>query len=538
MNMKKFVASLTAASLCLGAAAVLPKSTSAADTQYRIMCVGDSITHGYINGDNGYRKYLCYYLQQNGISYDMVGPENNWTDSVTYDWNGTTITYDPAHCGYSGYSTMTYSGRTGIYETLFGSSNLMETYDPDMVLLQIGTNDLLDASLDIRTGVGDIRETTTALNRLETVVDKILENMDSTDVLFVTTIPDIDANTCASWVSSYQWIFNITADEIPAKVQECVDAYNAGVKTLVSEKQAEGWNIQFGDINSVIDYTAGDLEDGCHPSEQGYAKMGAHWAEQITAYLNGSGAEIIPPTTEETTESTSESDTAETETDPPETTAESTESTTTETTASEGDSNITQGDGNSWTIDVTDAVKVVITAKIAANSGANGCIGYYSSEWIQENWEGAADADGNLVYELEIPEGVTSVQYQIWWPSEVESVSAELIYEQDATEPASTEAVTTETTAAESTTTETETTATETTAEDSDPNEDPALGDVNFDGNVNVTDVIALTKHLLNVSALSGDGFAMADMNQDSIVNAFDLALLKRTVLSTTPMPL
>ncbi len=328
MNMKKLLASLTAGSLCLGAAAVLPKSTSAADTQYRIMCVGDSITHGYINGDNGYRKYLCYYLQQNGISYDMVGPENGWTDAATYNWNGTTITYDPQHCGYSGYSTMSYSGRTGIYETLFGGSNLMETYDPDMVLLQIGTNDLLDASLDIRTGVGDIRETTTALDRLETVVDKILENMDSTDVLFVTTVPDIDANTCASWVSSYQWTFGITAEEIPAKVQECVDSYNAGVKALVAEKQAAGKNVQLGDINSVVDYTAGDLEDGCHPSEQGYAKMGAHWAEQITAYLGG---ETTPPATEETTESTTESDVAETETTPSETTAEPTE-TTTETT--------------------------------------------------------------------------------------------------------------------------------------------------------------------------------------------------------------
>ena len=49
-----------------------------ASDAYRIMCVGDSITHGYINGDNGYRKYLCHYLAQDGISYDMVGPENNW----------------------------------------------------------------------------------------------------------------------------------------------------------------------------------------------------------------------------------------------------------------------------------------------------------------------------------------------------------------------------------------------------------------------------------------------------------------------------
>ena len=113
----------------------------------KIMAVGDSITHGYINGDNGYRKYLCYHLQQNGIDYDMVGPNNGWSDTATYNWNGTTITYDPAHAGNSGYSIMNYSGRSGTYEFLFGNGNMIQTYDPDMVLLQIGTNDLLDANL-------------------------------------------------------------------------------------------------------------------------------------------------------------------------------------------------------------------------------------------------------------------------------------------------------------------------------------------------------------------------------------------------------
>jgi lysophospholipase L1-like esterase len=294
MNIRKTLAVLGAVLFCLGNFSTLPSPK--AQEPYRILCVGDSITHGYINADNGYRKYLCYYLQQNGIAYDMVGPENNWTEEATYNWNGTTITYDPQHCGYSGYSTMSYSGRIGIYETLFGSGNLLETYQPDIVLLQIGTNDLLDASLDIRAGIGDIRETTTALERLETVVDEILANLDGSDVLFVTTIPDIDAVSCASWVASYEWTMNIPAAQVPAKVQECVDLYNAGIKALVAEKQAEGKSVQLGDVNSIIDYTAGDLEDGCHPSEQGYAKMGVHWAEKITAYLNNAELPTQPPT--------------------------------------------------------------------------------------------------------------------------------------------------------------------------------------------------------------------------------------------------
>ncbi len=302
MKLKTALPLLTAAVMLCGTLTVLPRTCVSAGEPLRIMAVGDSITHGYISADNGYRKYLCYNLQQNGISFDMVGPENSWSDETTYNWNGTIITYDPQHCGYSGYSTMNYSGRTGIYEALFSGKNLIETYNPDIVLLQIGTNDLLDASLELRTGVGDIRETTTALDRLETVVDKILESLDAEDVLFVTTVPAIDAAVCASWVGSYQWTFNLTPEQIPSKVNECVDAYNAGVKTLVAEKQAEGRNVQLGDVASVIDVSAGDLYDGCHPSEQGYEKMGKHWAETIMQYLSDSPQTPTEATTQATTE--------------------------------------------------------------------------------------------------------------------------------------------------------------------------------------------------------------------------------------------
>ncbi len=386
MNVKKTLASLAAASLCFASVPFSETTSQGAEEPYRIMCVGDSITHGYINDNNGYRKYLCYYLQQNGIAFDMVGPNNSWSDSSTYDWNGTEITYDPQHAGYSGYSIMNYSGRTGIYETMFettystdsASGNMMEAYAPDVILLQIGTNDLLDARLDAGSGRGDITEITTAMERLETLVDKILEHMDDSDVLFVTSVPDIDAMTRSDWLSAYNWVYGVDTyndlDGLAAKVQECVDAYNAGVAALVAEKQAEGKNVQLGDIHSCIDIAAGDLEDGVHPSEQGYAKMGAHWAERLTAYLNG--GDIVPPAPTETTEQTSDTQ--------------------------------------------------------------------------EDNFK---------------------------------------------------------------------------------------MGDVNFDGEVTVTDAIALTKHLLAVTPLPNERLALADLHQDGAVNGFDLAILKRQILMYTPRP-
>ena len=166
----------------------------------------------------------------------MVGPNNNWTDSVSYTTaDGVTFEYDPAHAGYSGYAIQAYSGRQGLYETVFDttytngdvSGNMMEAYDPDIVLLQIGTNDLLDNHND---GITD---------RLETMVDKLLDSMDDQDMLFVASVPDIDVSVRYDWLWAYQ-SSGITYDSDPegftALVQQSVDNYNASVKELVEKK--------------------------------------------------------------------------------------------------------------------------------------------------------------------------------------------------------------------------------------------------------------------------------------------------------------
>ena len=158
MIKQKILAVLT--SLCIGvlplAAGMAAAPVAAEDTTepVRILAMGDSITDGYINGDNGYRKYFCYEMQQKGFTnFDMVGPKNNWSDSVSYTTSdGVTFQYDPAHAGYSGYAIEKIGSRQGLYETIFDTTyynnnvtgNMIEAYDPDIVLLQIGTNDLLD----------------------------------------------------------------------------------------------------------------------------------------------------------------------------------------------------------------------------------------------------------------------------------------------------------------------------------------------------------------------------------------------------------
>ena len=330
---KKTMAGLLAATVLLGATSVLQavqvEPVSAASDPVKIIAMGDSITHGYINGDNGYRKYFCYDLQQNGITnFDMVGPNNNWMDSATYDWNGTTITYDPAHAGYSGYAIQKIGSRQGLQETIFDttyvngdvSGNMMEAYQPDVIMLQIGTNDVLDAQL---TGIGD---------RLEELVDKLIPYVSGDgQVLYLASIPNIDAIERYDWLGAYEWTYGVSYKSDPEKfvatVQAAVDDYNTIVKNLVAKKQAEGAHIEFSDINSTIDISAGDLEDGVHPSEQGYAKMGQYWSNLLTeTYFHGT----VTPTTTPTATTTTTTETTTTTTG----TTTATDSTPVETTTS------------------------------------------------------------------------------------------------------------------------------------------------------------------------------------------------------------
>ncbi|MGN0630073.1 MAG: GDSL-type esterase/lipase family protein [Ruminococcus sp.] len=380
MNIRKWMALLTGTAMTVCTSSVFSMThevyaENAADS-YKIMCVGDSITHGYINGDNGYRKYLCYYLAQNGISYDMVGPENNWTDCVEYNWNGTSITYDPAHCGYSGYAIRQYNGRNGIYETMFGNGNVMQTYNPDMVLLQIGTNDLLDARLDIVNNAGDITAELSAVERLEGLVDEIILNMDASDSLFIASVPYIDAEVRSDWLYAYGYILGVDTSntaQLQDKVNECVDRYNAGVKAIAEKKFAEGKNVHFADINSIVDMKTG-LEDGVHPNESGYAEMGKLWANTLSLYLGGdtpsdtTTTEITTTTTETTTDTTTT--TIETTTTEPETTTSATETTTFLTSES------------SVTTETTTVSEEVTTTT--------------TTEQVQENLPGDANGNGSI----------------------------------------------------------------------------------------------------------------------------------------------
>ncbi len=258
------VSLMTAFSMLGGAA--LPTgeiSADAADT-VKIMPLGDSITFGMAD-DGGYRKFLDYFLKEKGYSnIDFVGPEG--ADSASFNYNGKSVTYDDNHAGYSGYTITDLPGGwfgqlNGIYETM-QKGDYIKKYSPDIILLQIGTNDVSNGHLD------------GSEERLHTLLDYLLENMNGT--IFLTTIPDLGG--------SFMGGGNTNAD---------IASYNQLVKKVAGEYS--GKRVIYADIHSVIDGSK-DLADGVHPNSGGYEKMGKYWADILDDYLSGQTTPSVTPT--------------------------------------------------------------------------------------------------------------------------------------------------------------------------------------------------------------------------------------------------
>lgn len=540
---KKTVAGLLAATILLGATSVLQavqvEPVSAASDPVKIIAMGDSITHGYINGDNGYRKYFCYGLQQNGITdFDMVGPNNNWTDSATYDWNGTTITYDPVHAGYSGYAIQKIGSRQGLQETIFDttytdgdvSGNMMEVYQPDVIMLQIGTNDVLDAQL---TGIGD---------RLEELVDKLLPYVSGDgQVLYLASIPDIDAAKKYDWLGAYQWTYGVSYESDPEKfvatVQAAVDDYNTIVKNLVAKKQAEGAHIEFSDINSTIDISAGDLEDGVHPSEQGYAKMGQYWSNLLTeTYFHGTVTPTTTPTTTATTTTTTETTTTTTGTTtatdstPAETTTSAQATTTQPQTNPSGDSAFTLTDVAFDTdIDLqpySDITSIDVIFSAADGASYNGSVTF--DGWNEATSFTSADLKNQTLTVTPSKDYGKMTIRKYFGDVTLEKV---IVHTKGSTVSTTTTETAVITTEAKTTTETTTTTMPAVTTTMVTTVTEAVNGDVNGDGTTDLTDLVLLQKYLVRKGTLTAEQSSRADLNADHVLNVVDAMLLRQLLL-------
>lgn len=265
---------------CAFATLVQPMATTAsaaADTAaddsapLRVMCLGDSITDGFWY-KGAYRIELCRLLHENGYSdkVDLVGPFSNGEGL-----------YDPNHTGYTGWAIDPFTpdknpamdNRSGLSQVV--DQNLND-HPADVVLLQIGTNDILSAY-----------ELDSFETRMTNLANQILGHLDAeTGVLYITTLPPMDAND-----TTYIKPDIFTVEIMDSYVAQC----NQAIKNVVDALQMEGKNVELADVASVV--TKGDLYDGVHPTQAGYEKMGAYWYEIVKGCVDAKFAPEVTTTT-------------------------------------------------------------------------------------------------------------------------------------------------------------------------------------------------------------------------------------------------
>lgn len=199
-----------------------------AQSPIKVMPLGDSITYGYPYG-GGYR----IELEDKGIPIDFVGSERNGPAELA----------DKDHEGWLGWEI------SGIAGSVVGWLN---TYQPEYVLLLIGTND-----------VNHNADLSQAPTRLSNLIDTILNTLPNAKVL-VGSIPPIND---------------------PTNNARAV-AYNSAIPGIVSQKQSQGKKVYFVDIYNAL--TLSDLNDGVHPNLVGYGKMASAWYSVLAPLVNGS----------------------------------------------------------------------------------------------------------------------------------------------------------------------------------------------------------------------------------------------------------
>jgi lysophospholipase L1-like esterase len=197
-------------------------------TQLVVLPLGDSITWGSETppgtaAGNGYRGYLQTELSAEGYSVRYVGSQSSGNLP------------NPQNEGHPGYRIDQIAALTNA---------ALATYNPNVVLLLAGTNDMNQGY-----------QVSTAPDRLGALIDQIVAAAPGAVVLVASLPP-----------SAY-----------PATETNIV-AFNAQIPGVVQARRNAGAKVQFVDMGGL---TAADLSDLLHPNDSGYQKMANAWNSAV-----------------------------------------------------------------------------------------------------------------------------------------------------------------------------------------------------------------------------------------------------------------
>ncbi|MGB8355630.1 MAG: GDSL-type esterase/lipase family protein [Chthoniobacteraceae bacterium] len=216
----------------------------------KVMPLGDSITLGKKGMVGGYRKILYEWLIESGYAITYVGkqniPGNPKYPAACSDGS------IPYHEGYGSIRTdMVLTGGTVERQTAPPLATTLEKFKPDVVLLMIGTNDILQSwQLD------------TLEERLGKIIDAIYASNPKTMVLVASIAP----------IGGWTYVAKETR----------ATAYNAAIPGIVARQQALGHAIGFVDIHQAMSAKGALGNDMVHPSDMGYALMAQAWYKALT----------------------------------------------------------------------------------------------------------------------------------------------------------------------------------------------------------------------------------------------------------------
>ncbi|GAA4232755.1 hypothetical protein GCM10022254_33540 [Actinomadura meridiana] len=202
-----------------------PANTALATKNLRVMPLGDSITYGTGSSTgSGYRAELWHSLDGTAKDLDLVGSQQSG-DLPDRDNEG-------------------YPGAM-INDIARRADSAVPLYDPNVVLLHAGTNDM---------DRGDAAAAPAALGSL---IDQVFEDAPKATVLVSTLVPSKNSATEAK-----------------------IEAFNKQIPGVVDQRARTGKHVAVVDMSEV---TTDDLSDYLHPNDRGYTKMGDEFEDAILA---------------------------------------------------------------------------------------------------------------------------------------------------------------------------------------------------------------------------------------------------------------
>jgi MYXO-CTERM domain-containing protein len=207
----------------------------------KIMPAGDSITYGGLGGSPhaSYRGPLYTMLTNAGVAVDYVGSLQNPNDTTTPDKD-----QEGHPSWYTFYLSDATSQRMWYWVT---------QYQPDIVLLIIGTNDAIQD-----------HETQSAPEEIARLVRETLQHQSNATVI-VSLIPP-------TTISGYPG------------ASDRVNAINAAIPSVVAWEKTRGGDVRLVDPG----LTTADLQDGTHPNAAGNLKIANAFFAEIMRVVNPS----------------------------------------------------------------------------------------------------------------------------------------------------------------------------------------------------------------------------------------------------------